>query len=821
MLALLAVYLFVGAAAVAIVRWLRRPAPLGYALVFWLLPIVFAHPGFFAGRTILPVDHAMAVPPWSALRPVERRNPNLNDAAMQIAPWAKAVRIAWKEGSVPLRDRWNGCGTPLASNGQSAAFSPLTFLMFALPLAKAFTLASSAKLFLALFGTWLWLAELGVSRAGALFGAVSFGLSFAMTPWVLFPNTAVICLWPWALFAVELLAVERAGGRAFWALTAIFWCWAVGGPPESAALGAGFLALWLLGRMAWRDLPRPGALLGRVALSGSVALGLAAFLLLPQALAIAASNRLSFAEDFTGRLPFRLTPHGPFWPNGLVTPFLPRALGDAIDSPMIEGSAGSFPEMALAYFGIAGWAVALGVLRPGSKRRRTEMALLLPGLIGLAASIGQWPVFEAARVLPVLRLMLPLRYFAWVSLAGPAVAAFELDRLRADVSSRRTSALAHLAIPLALAAYALIEFRRLRPLHRSAGGQASQEEAITVALLCLGLVAALLLVVFLWPRQRVAAASVFCLSALTAAELLYQGMRLYGFGLPAQLYPDMPVLAFLRSRPGPFRVVGEGSVLFPNSNVFAGVEDIRTHDAVERRDYVEFLNATCGYPPGDYFKRIRDTNAPVLDFLNVRYLVSAPARASPAPKWRAVYSGADGTVFENRDALPRVFAPETVSFVRPLETAAAVTNAMIRFGAAASAVAGTSDWRRHAYVLGGAAGEARNGAADVTGYRETANTISFRARSSGAVTTLVASVVQDGGWSARDDSGRRIETSFANGPFLALHLPEGNRRILLRYRPPGFAAGCWISMVTLSGALMLAAAGRLRRSAVTPGRWGA
>ena len=52
------------------------------------------------------------------------------------------------------------------------------------------------------------------------------------------------------------------------------------------------------------------------------------------------------------------------------------------------------------------------------------------------------------------------------------------------------------------------------------------------------------------------------------------------------------------------RIVAEDGVLFPNTNIFAGVEDVRTHDPVERRDYVEFLDATCGFTPSDYFKSI-------------------------------------------------------------------------------------------------------------------------------------------------------------------------------------------------------------------------
>lgn len=163
-LLLLTLYLLVGVAALAAAVWLRRSISLGYALALWTLPIVFAFPAFFTDRTILPVDHGMLILPWSTIHPAERHNPNLNDVATHMAPWAKAVRMAWKEGSLPWRQRWNGSGMALAANGQSAAFSPLTLLMFALPLARAFTLAAAVKLFLALLGTWLWLSELRVSR---------------------------------------------------------------------------------------------------------------------------------------------------------------------------------------------------------------------------------------------------------------------------------------------------------------------------------------------------------------------------------------------------------------------------------------------------------------------------------------------------------------------------------------------------------------------------------------------------------------------------------------------------------------------------------
>ena len=73
---------------------------------------------------------------------------------------------------------------------------------------------------------------------------------------------------------------------------------------------------------------------------------------------------------------------------------------------------------------------------------------------------------------------------------------------------------------------------------------------------------------------------------------------------------------------------------------------------------------------------------------------------------------------------------------------------------------------------------------------------------------MVLSLVQDGGWSARNEAGRPLPTLLANGPFLAVRLEPGTRRVLLTYRPPGLPIGSLVSIATLLG---LAAAVVARR----------
>lgn len=802
LLLLAAVAAGVGVAA----RLLGRPIPRPCLAVFFVLAVLPFVRGFVSDKTPLPLDHVRYTRPWMAPGAPPPFNPYLNDVVMQMLPWTQATHLAWKAGELPLRDRWNGCGTPLAANSQSAAFSPLTLLTLFLPLTRASLLVGAIKLLLAAAGMWLWLRELEVSKPAALFGAVSFALSLGFALWFFFPQTA-FCLWPWMLFLLERLRDARGRVRAIGALTGVLACAALAGHPESAALGGLFAALWILGRRAVGDFPDAVPVLRRAAVSALLAAGLTAFLLIPSILAIGASNRLSLVQKPYWDPILSVAPHRPHW-RGIPTAFFPHTLGNAIASPTLAGTTGAFPEMAGGYFGVVGWAAALLLLRRGSRRRRLEWVLAALLICGLGVAVGQWPFAELMAQVPGIRLVFPLRFYLWIALAGPALAAFELDRFAKDLRSRRRVWIAGLLAPLALAFAAVLVFLRFSPEHARVGGLPFQSRQLTVILSVLAVAAALAFLLRRRPEIFLVA-----ITALCGAELLFQWRGLYRYFPTADLYPETPLTRYLRAQAGPFRVVGEGTTLFPSTNVFAGAEDVRTHDAVERRDYVAFLDATCGYPPFDYFKTIRNLDAPALDFLNVRYLVTGPAGAPPGPRWRPVYSGGDGRVFENARVLPRAFVPAQIRLVAagsPLREPRRDANAA--FGKVFREIAANADWRQTAWVLSDRDGETPGGAAEISDYRESTNAASFRTRVGAGGAWVVLSLVQDGGWSARDGSGREVPVRRANGPFLAVQLPPGEQSIALRYASPGFRMGTTISTATAGLlALGIAAAVLLRR----------
>jgi hypothetical protein len=808
--------LIVAAAAMA-ARFLRSPIPRRWLLVLALPPLLFFWQGFLLGKTPLPADQAYVTTPSPA---AARTNAWSNDVASQFAPWAQAVHLAWQRGEPPHRNRWNGCGMALAANGQSAAYAPLTLAGMLLPIPAAFTLWAAARLFLALCGAWLWLGQLGVSRRASLLGAIAFSFSLSMTAWLNFPHTAVLCLWPWILWSIERLRQPAVSNRALALLAALFFLVPLAGHAETAASLGAFTVLWLAVRWAAGDRERAGAVLLRIAAAALLALGLSAFSLIPQALAILDSNRLVLMERpfWTPILSFR--PHGPAWPTGLLMTLFPRVLGDKITASMLPGAAGSFPEMVLGYFGILGAAAAALIARPGSRRPAAEWALLAPLLFGLGAATGCWPFAEIASSLPALKHMFPLRYLTWAALAGSALAAFELDRLGADLERKRGAALWTMATLGAGLLAAALTYRHFAPRYAAAGSLAPERNAYLLAGAAL---AAGIVVVAATGRkaERFAAIGIPLWTLIAGAELYRQGLRLNRMSDAALVYPSTPLAAFLRAQPGPFRVAGEGVEIYPNVGVFAGFEDVRTHDPAERRDYVEFLEATCGYDPASYFKWLGDVNAPALDFLNVRYLVCGRDRGAPSEKWKPVYSGADGTVFENRRVRPRVFAPERLRILRHPATGALLAPAGRAYGKPYRELFAGLDWSTEAVVLDDGRGDFRpssDGAGrsvGVTEYRETGNAVSFLANVSAGPgqAILVTSLASDGGWRAFDGGDAPLPVGRANGPFLALALPAGAHRVRLEYRPPGWRLGAWISLGSLAVAAAAVVAARRRRGA--------
>ncbi|HVT03380.1 MAG TPA: hypothetical protein VHL58_08385 [Thermoanaerobaculia bacterium] len=212
---------------------------------------------------------------------------------------------------------------------------------------------------------------------------------------------------------------------------------------------------------------------------------------------------------------------------------------------------------------------------------------------------------------------------------------------------------------------------------------------------------------------------------------------------PEFYYAATPGLRFLASQPGPLRFCGVGGVLLPNTGAMWRLEDVGVHDPVAFEQYLQLLERG-GYDRRFYFNLFhRIPPRPLLDLLDVRYVVAPPGyRSSALP---LVYRGSDVSIYFNRDA-SAIHATSSLTFAKR------------RIGT---------------------------------------NHLSIAVKSVSAGEMWISQAGLPG-WSLLKD-GRHWPLTAS--PLLRWRVPPGPSTFELSYLPPGLSAGCWL--FALAGAALL------------------
>jgi hypothetical protein len=155
-------------------------------------------------------------------------------------------------------------------------------------------------------------------------------------------------------------------------------------------------------------------------------------------------------------------------------------------------------------------------------------------------------------------------------------------------------------------------------------------------------------------------------------------------------------------------------------------------------------------------------------------------------------------VYENRDFLPRVFAP------RRSERASGVAEVVHRLE--------TADPREVVFLPAGLPGIGSEGApAQIDDLRESPGRLEFRARAAGPAFAVISNIYFPG-WRAWIN-GREARVLRADGLLQGLRLPPGESRVTLKYVPLSYRPFFWHHLLTLLiiFGLIFGLAGRSRR----------
>jgi hypothetical protein len=614
-------------------RFPRTRAALGsrHAL-FWGVSLVVCLAGYadvvFGGRTFLPLGRAggaYAEPPFVAsyhgkVEPGAEIDPGAE--AWQVHPWAYQERRALLAGQLPLWNRHNGLGHPLLSNGQTATFNPLHWVVLLNPDSPVlwdlhFLLL---RFVAALFGTYL-LHRLGVTPGLCVLGAPLGAMHGVFTVFLNRADLSAYALMPAVLYCAVRLRTEATGLAVVRLAAAVALCLAAGHPEPSVAtlLTCGFFAL---GLALLPGSPRI-AYLGRLSISGGLACALAAPVWLPLLMTI----RNSWNQHPAGV-------------GGHARPAF-TLLQWLVPNAFAKGRVGLF-DLPIQNFGFLGIGLSLlvltglagGLLVPSVRRRVAFMAgplLLVPLIFSerVASVLGQLPLLQR----------MPFELYGHfgvtycLAIGGIAGLSFLADA----IEPRRIAAV---AIGFAF----VVEILLLAAFAASRAPAPATLSTQWAFLACLYINLTVVFAALAWGSitdrwgSRGRALCRVLLAFGLFAELVCYRRPLSSRGNPTAPAPYVGWLQQRQHEQGAFRVMGTGFNLMPDYATAYGLDDVRLCDALFTPEYHHFVEKVFQHDLlwGWFFSAdVADgfnPRSPALDWLNVRYLIGQTSSLAVGPR---------------------------------------------------------------------------------------------------------------------------------------------------------------------------------------------
>jgi hypothetical protein len=491
----------------------------------------------------------------------------------------------WFHGHIPWWNPYEGLGSPLAGEMQSAAFFPLVVLMSGTWGFVPFHLILEL---IAGWATYFLLRRLGTGPVAATVGGIAFGLCGTMA-WLANAPVNPVAFLPLALVGAErCLSAARDGRSGGWAVLTIALALSLlAGFPEVTYIDGLFVVLWCAVRLVMTD--RGKALFFFKIIGGAVV-----------ALMISAPLLVAFL----GYLPHANVGghNGAFGNDYLVSQQLPQVIMPYVYGPInafrsptstntlltIWGNAGGYVSAALFVCGL------VGLL--GSRLRPLRLVLAAWIVVAFLKSYGVQPVARLVTEFPGFHAIATYRYsppsweVAMVVLAGLGID----DMARKEVRARTVLVVAGLTIIL----IALGVSSAWPVLSAATGGPHRHTYALfsgawAVLTVCAITVGALMTVPTLrrpahlvqgFDRHRVGILVVAGTVSLDAILLFATPM----LSAPRQQPVDLGVVSFLQRNLGLHRFATLGPIA-PNYGSYFGIAEVNIKDLPIPSVYSRYL----------------------------------------------------------------------------------------------------------------------------------------------------------------------------------------------------------------------------------------
>jgi hypothetical protein len=723
-------------------------------------------------------------------------------SAWQMTPWARVIHREIAQGRLPVWNPYEGAGSPLAGNLQSAVFDPLSSAVNLHPTILTSDLTFLVAFLLAGLAMYLFLRNLGLSLLSSIAGAGAFVLSgyFATDNNLSFARL-------YLYLPVLFLLVDKvvASGKARWVglLGVAVAGTILGGMPEVTFCILIATAIYALYRLL------RGAADGNEETSGVVAARAGSRPAVAVRLGVGVIFGLFLAAPllilFVGYLPLSLNQHGPGAGMGAAS----RATLLNWLIPFVNGypAALRVPRFGpdRSWIGAAGGVLLVAACAaPTLMRRRAGWLFLGLGSV-LLLKIHGFPGLQLIGKLPVFNRV---NFVAFgppvVSFCFAVVVAIALDALVSGAVRPRRLLWGAGALG-ALTAFLLVLNRPVLtvPPHLSPWRQ----YLLYAVAMGAGGVVLLACITSVWlPRLRRFAAPA------AAATLLVELLVFFAPGAyaprtdPYTAPPWLETLASHLASDPQGRVLGLDRTLYPDIAGAFAIQDVRALDALYPKRYATFVG-TFVSSFTDRFTGESATPAdieanPMLDLLGVRYVLAGTTPVDQGTgQFRQLVAG-PVSVVENTHALPRAFVATDIHRVSSQSAAVSYLRGLgHRLADGRTRIDGFDPRTQAVVEVSGPATPLPSGEAGtprtvtISSYGPDEVIVDVAPGSPGL---LVLTDTYMPGWQATVD-GRAASVLPTDVAFRGVALGGGATRVVFRYRPPGATLMWLLPLVGLLG----------------------
>ncbi len=646
-------------------------------VIIALVPFIFFWQFFIKGLLPIPADTIIGLyHPFRDIyakdypRGIPFKNFLITDPVRQQYPWKELTISIEKNWELPLWNPYSFSGYPLAANFQSAAFYPLNLLFFISPFYTAWSILIFLAPILAGIFLFLYLQSLRLNKWASVLGAIVFSFSGFFVSWLEWGNVLHTALWlPLILLSIDkivssikypVLSIKNRNSL-IWSFIFVF--------SLTLSFFAGHLQIFFylfilsivyflirLLQFGWEK-----KLLYLFIILNSLFVILTSIQWLPTLQFIYLSGRN--LDQIPWQNPGWFVP----WQN-LIQFIAPDFFGNP--TTLNYWGVFNYGEF-IGYVGIIPLIFSLYALF----LRRDRKTFLFGSLFFISLIFSLPTIFAKIPFflnIPLLNTSAPTRLLFVTDFSLAVLSALGLDYFLKTKNKKEIiyPVLSLMIIFLGIWIFILLGNKNLKLITAENLLVAKNNFILPSVLL---IISSILIFLFVFIK-KIPSYFRFCfitfILTITIFDLLRFSWKYNSFTKKEYLFPDTQVISFLKKNIEFSRfMTADSRILPPNFSILYKLQSVEGYDPLYLRRYGELIAASArGEPnisPPFGFNRIitpHNYESKIIDLLGVKYILSLSDITSD--KLTKVFQEGETRVYENKNALPRVFFVDQIRVVR-------------------------------------------------------------------------------------------------------------------------------------------------------------